>query len=92
MRSRVVEDSTAPANTSSDEPAKKSIRQKITDHREARAEKKYIRKEISKMNLERETPAFVVLDGVDPRSEEPPPYRNIYLMRQAARRQIAEPS
>lgn len=75
-----------------EEPARRSVRQKFAEHREARADKKFIKKEIRRHNLESEVPAFVVLQGVDPGLDQPPPYRNIYLWRQAARRQIAEPN
>ncbi|KAJ4297589.1 hypothetical protein N0V90_005482 [Kalmusia sp. IMI 367209] len=81
-----------PVHTSTEQPTRRGVRQKIAEHREARAENKYIKKEIQKLNYERQTPAFAVLQGVDPASDEPPPYRNVYLLRQAARRQVAEPS
>jgi hypothetical protein len=81
-----------PARSIEEEPARRGVRQKIAAHRESRAERKCIKKEIQKLNHERQTPAFVVLQGVDPASDEPPPYRNVYLMRQAARRQVASPS
>lgn len=73
------------------EPSRKSLRQKFAERQQASADKRYIKKEINRLNHERQIPAFVVLEGVDPASNEPPPYRNVFLMRQAATRQIAEP-
>lgn len=71
------------------ERAHTGVRQRIAEHREVRAERKYIRKEIQKLNFERETPAFAVLQGVDPDSEMPPPYQNVRLLREGAQRRAA---
>ena len=53
----------------------------MAERQEAKAEKKYIKKQIRQINLERETPAFAVLQGVDPGTERPPPYQNVAFVR-----------
>lgn len=62
------------------------IRHRIAERREARAEKKFIRKEIQRVNFERDTPVFAVLEGVDPNTNQPPPYINVRLGREALTR------
>lgn len=53
----------------------RGVRQKLHHHREVRAEQKWTKQQIK--GLRRETPAFAILQGVDPDTSEPPPYINV---------------
>lgn len=48
---------------------------RIQAHREAKADRKWVRKEIKAM--QREMPAFAILQGIDPENSDPPPYINV---------------
>lgn len=52
-----------------------SVQQKIHDRREARAERKWTKEQI--LAIRRETPAFAILQGIDPDNQDPPPYINV---------------
>lgn len=51
------------------------VKQQLETRREARAERKWTKEQIRA--IRRDTPAFAVLEGVDPNNEEPPPYINV---------------
>lgn len=57
------------------------VRQRLEKSREVRAERRYARDQIGQLHRERNTPAFAVLEGVDPENEQPPPYINVRTAR-----------
>jgi len=50
-------------------------KQRVETRRKAKAERRWTREQIKA--IRRDTPAFAILEGVDPNSEEPPAYVNV---------------
>lgn len=50
-------------------------KQRSESRRKAKTERKWTKEQIKA--IRRDTPAFAILEGVDPNSEEPPPYVNV---------------